>query len=163
MKYSVILALVGATSAVKLSWDTVKTEWNNDNPHPGYNANHDDFEGSEGLGSYDRVVPAHLGGPGSGDDMFLWSMINTYALEKATPTGEPTGNFVFRPMQARMAAQEILGTHMNLHGAEAQAYLDKYFDKTFAHFDTANAGEIEAERMSGFFRYLTGNMQIDLH
>ena len=156
-------ALVCAASAINLKWDKVKTAWNEDKPHPGYEANHDDFEGLEGLGAYDRKIPAHLGGPGSGDDMFLWSMINNYALEKATPTGEPTGVFVFRPSQARQAAKEILKTHMSLEGKAAEDYLDKYFDKTFRHFDTANAGEIEAERMSTFFRYLTGNMQIDLH
>ena len=62
-----------------------------------------------------------------------------------------------------MAAYEILDTHMGLKGKEAEDYLDQYLEKTFKHFDTANYGYIEADRMSGFFRYLTGNMQIDLH
>ena len=48
--------------------DTPVTKWNKDKPHPGYEANHDDFEGFEGLGNYDRKVPAHFSGPGSGDD-----------------------------------------------------------------------------------------------
>ena len=163
MKFSVMLALVAGASAVRVAWGGIATKWDEKNPHPGFEANHDDFEGTEGLGKYDRVIPDHLGGPGSGDDMFMWSMINNYALEKATPEGQPTGQFVFKPLQARMAALEILDTHMGLKGKDAQDYLDKYFDKTFRHFDTANAGEIEAERMSGFFRYLTGNMQITLH
>ena len=156
-------ALIAATAAVSLKWDKIKTDWNEKNPHPGFQANHDDFEGLEGLGKYDRVIPAHLGGPGSGDDMFAWSMINNYALELTTPEGKPTGQFVFKPSQAKQAAYEILDTHMGLKGKDAEDYLDKYFDKTFAHFDTANYGYVESDRMSSFFRYLTGNMQINLH
>ena len=94
-------ALIAATAAVSLKWDKIKTEWNEKNPHPGFQANHDDFEGLEGLGKYDRVIPAHLAGPGSGDDMFAWSMINNYALELTTPEGKPTGQFVFKPSQAK--------------------------------------------------------------
>ena len=41
--------------------------------------------------------------------------------------------------------------------------MDKYFDKTWRHFDTADDGEIEVARMSGFFRFLCANMQINLH
>ena len=52
---------------------------------------------------------------------------------------------------------------MGLKGQAAEDYLGKFFDKTFAHFDTANYGYVEADRMSSFFRYLTGNMQINLH
>ena len=162
MKYTLaIVALLASAQAI--TWDKVKTKWDKKNPHPGYEASHDDFEGSEGLGTYDRKIPAHYGGPGSGDDMFMWSMINNYALEKATPEGVPTGRFVFKYLNAKMAAYEILDTHLGLKGKAAEDYLNKYFDKTFRHFDTAGDGEIEAERMSGFFRFLTGNMQINLH
>ena len=144
----------------------VATVWNKDHPHPGYQANHDDFEGTEGFGKYDRIVPERFAGPGSGndaDDQFMNSMINKYAVELATPTGTPTGQFVFRKENAMQAAYEILETHMSLTGEKAQKYLDEYFDKTWKHFDTANDGNIEAARMSGFYRFLTGNMQIDLH
>ena len=71
--------------------------------------------------------------------------------------------FYFKPIDARFASYEILQTHLGLKGKEAEDYLNKYFDKTFRHFDTGNFGEIEAERMPGFFRFLTGNMQINLH
>jgi len=33
------------------------TVWNKDKPHPGYPASQDGFEGSEGLGKYNREVP----------------------------------------------------------------------------------------------------------
>ena len=78
------------------------TEWNKDKPHPGFQANHDDFEGTEGLGKYDRDprIPEHFSGPGSGDDQFMNSMITKYALETATPKGKPTGDFVFEKVNA---------------------------------------------------------------
>merc|ERR1712100_342277 len=140
-----------------------------DNPHPGYPASHDDddlpIEAVEGLGKYDRDprIPERFGGPDSGDDMFMWSMIKNYAHEQASIEGSPTGQFVFRLPEAKAAAYEILDTHMGLTGKDAEDYLDKYLEPTFKHFDTANYGYIEADRMPGFFRYLTGNMQIDLH
>lgn len=90
-------------------------------------------------------------------------MITKYALEGAKPTGEPTGDFIFKYDNAKMAAYEVVGTHLGLKGAEADAYLKTYFDKTWEHFDTALDGKIEAARMSGFFRFLCGNMQINLH
>ena len=62
-----------------------------------------------------------------------------------------------------MAAQEVVGTHLHLEGKAKTDYLDKYFDKTWRHFDTADDGKIEAARMGGFFRFLCGNMQIVLH
>jgi len=42
------------------SADATATKWSATKPHPGYEANHDDFLGSEGLGKYDRVVPEHF-------------------------------------------------------------------------------------------------------
>ena len=143
-----------------------QTKWDKDHPHPGFEANHDDFEGDEGLGKYERKIPERFAGPGSGvdaDDQFMNSMISKYALEKATDEGKPTGKFVFKKMNAYQTAFEILDTHLGLKGAEAQKYLDQYFDKTWDHFNTANDGEIEADRMSGFFRFLVGNMQVTLH
>jgi len=99
----------------------------------------------------------------SGDDQFMNSMITKYAYEAAKPTGEPTGDFLFKYQNAKMAAYEIIDTHLGLKGKDAEDYLAKYFDKTWEHFDTAGDGKIEAARMSGFFRFLCGNMQINLH
>ena len=90
-------------------------------------------------------------------------MIKNYALELASPEGVKTGKFVFKLPQCKAAAYEILKTHMGLEGAAAEDYLNQYLEKTFTHFDTANYGYVEADRMSSFFRYLTGNMQINLH
>ena len=141
----------------------VATKWTEKNPHPGFNAGHDDFEGSEGLGAYERVTPEQFSGPGSGDDQFMNSMITNYALEESTDLGKPTGNFVFKYNNAKMAAWEIIGTHLGLKDKAADDYMNQYFDKTWKHFDTAADGKIEAARMSGFFRFLCGNMNITLH
>ena len=79
-------------------------------------------------------------------------MIMKYSLELATPDGVKTGKFVFKKVNARLAAEEILDTHMGLTGKEAAAYMDKNFDKTFAILDPGNQGYIEVERMQDFFR-----------
>merc|ERR1711934_1238553 len=165
MKSLALIALLGLTQGHKLQWGGVATVWDAKNPHPGYNANHDDFEGLEGLGAYDRDprIPAHFDGPGSGDDQFMNSMITKYALEEATATGEPLGSFVFHKDQAYAAALEVVLTHLGLKGDAANDYLGKYFDKTWDHFDTAGDGRIEAMRMGGFFRFLCANYQIVLH
>ena len=147
--------------------DGIATTWNEKNPHPGFEANHDDFAGAEGLGYYDRKVPDRFESGTTehpyAADQFMNSMINKYALELSTPEGKPTGQFVFKKMNAKQAAYEIVDTHLGLKGAEAEKYLTENFDKTWSHFDTANDGKVEAARMSGFFRFLCGNMQINLH
>ena len=147
-------------SAAVSSWEGTAWKWDKKNPHPGYFANQDGFDG---LWSYKRVIPDYWGGPGSGDDQFMHSMLTKYAFEASTPEGKPTGEFYFNYTAALMAAQEVVETHLGLTGDAKQKYLDDYFDKTFRHFDTAGDGKIEAERMGGFFRFLCANMQITLH
>ena len=155
MKFALFLA---AASAVTLErWDR---NYGEKNPHPGFGA---DMDGFDGRWYYHREIPANYGGPGSGDDQFIYSMLKNYAMEEATPDGHPNGNFYFNYTAALMAAQEVVETHLGLKGDEKQAYLDKYFDKTWKHFDTAADGKIEFDRMSGFFRFLCANMQIVLH
>ena len=90
-------------------------------------------------------------------------MLTKYGFEASTPEGKPTGEFYFNYTAALMAAQEVVETHLGLKGDAKQKYLDQYFDRTFRHFDTAADGKIEADRMSGFFRFLCGAMQINLH
>ena len=153
-----IIALIGAVSAVTLTrWDR---NYGKENPHPGFSSESDGFDGNW---QYHREIPAHVGGEGSGDDQFIYSMLKNYAMEEATPEGIPTGHFYFNYPAAMMGAQEIVETHLGLKGEEKQAYIDKYFDSTFKHFDTAADGKIEFDRMSGFYRFLCANMQINLH
>merc|ERR1712226_621200 len=104
--------------------DGIATTWDKDHPHPGYPAGQDGFVGKEGLGAYNRKIPDNFQGPGSGDDQFMNSMIDKYALELATPDGKPTGNFVFKKVNAYMAAQEVVATHLGLHDKANTDYLD---------------------------------------
>ena len=165
MKYLALCALFGASAqAIRVAkYGDVATKWDADHPHPGYPAGWDDFEGSEHLGKYERVIPEQFDVEEKGGDQFMWSMYHNYAREKATDEGVKTGKFVFGPMEAKMGAYEILKTHMGLEGKAAEDYLDKNFQATFDHFDTAAAGEIDIAQMSSFYRYLTGNMAIKLH
>ena len=70
MKFA-LLAILGSASAIQrmpefddfvvlrssLDAHRIATVWNDDHPHPGFEANHDDFVGREGLGYYDRKIP----------------------------------------------------------------------------------------------------------
>tara|TARA_B110000305_G_C19022719_1_gene440092 strand:+ start:76 stop:453 length:378 start_codon:yes stop_codon:yes gene_type:complete len=124
MKSLAVIAMVACTQAVKLEkYGDVATKWDEDHPHPGFPANWEDFEGGEHLGSYKRTLPGQFDVEGMGGDQFMWSMYQNYALEKTTDKGEPTGKFVLTPMEAKMAAYEILGTHMGLKGKAAEDYL----------------------------------------
>ena len=127
-------------------------------------------DGFDGHWAYERVVPKEFDGSTTpadapwSDDLFMRSMIANYAMEKADKdTDKPTGEFYFNPIAARMASKEILKTHMKLEGKAADDYLDKYFAKTWDHFDTADEGKITSDRMATFFRFLCANMQINLH
>ena len=165
MKSIAILALVGAASAVQLKshYGGIATKWDEDRPHPGFPAGWDDFSGTEHLGAYSREIPAQFDVEGQGGDQFMWSMYENYAREKTTDTGKKTGVFIFKPQDALPPCYEILKTHLGLDGKAAQDYIDANFQAAFDHFDTASLGYIEADRMSSFFRYFTGNMQIPLH
>ena len=164
--HSDLLNVVQADAAAKADppgyLPLFKNLWNKENPHPGFEAGQHGFEGQEGIGAYERVLPERYGGPGSGDDQFMHSVIKNYAVEVATPEGTPTGQFVMKKFGTKQLAYEVLETHLGLKGKEAKDYMKKYFDKTWDHFDTADQGSIEVERMSPFMRYFTGNMQINL-
>jgi hypothetical protein len=165
MKSLSILALIGATSAVQLkaNYDGIATKWDEDRPHPGFPAGWDDFSGTEHLGAYERTIPTQFDVEGAGGDQFTWSMYANYAREKTTDTGKKTGEFIFKPQDAAPPCLEILKTHLGLTGKAADDYMDANFQAAFDHFDTASLGYIELDRMSTFFRYFTGNMQIPLH
>ena len=89
-------------------------------------------------------------------------MIMKYATELADDKGKPTGEFVFKPSDAKLGADEILSTHMSMtKPEERKAFLDKNFDEMWKRYDTANEGQIAAQWMQGFYRSLVGNNQIE--
>ena len=90
MKYIAIALSLAMASAVKidpqdLSQSTVEgvgenkaTVWDAKNPHPGYPAYQNDFNGHW---DYNRVAPFNFQGPGTGDDQFMNSIIMKYSVE----------------------------------------------------------------------------------
>ena len=88
---------------------------------------------------YERITTPRFSQ--DGDDIFMRSMIEQYALEEkskivehddGTKTGgEPTGKFWMDYNTSKAAAAEVLGTHKGLHGAALQTYLDTYYDKAW--------------------------------
>merc|ERR1719454_2277404 len=104
--------------------------------------------GDEGKGGYERKIPDRFSA--DSDDLFMRSMITTYATEEETEEdkktgykgGEPTGNFTMTEAQAKAAAVEVLGTHKGLTGAAADAYHSTYWSKAWGHFDVNRGGKI---------------------
>ena len=104
---------------------------------------------------YERITTPRFSQ--DGDDIFMRSMIEQYALEEkskivehedGTKTGgEPTGKFWMDFNTSKAAASEVLGTHKGLHGAALQTYLDTYYEKAWRHFDVNQSGTIEVIKM----------------
>jgi len=119
-----------------------------------WNAVKDDEEG------YHRVIPAYFSG--DGDDIFMRSMVKTYALEGKNKDGSPNGNFMMDEAVTRAAASEVLETHKGLTGDAKKKYLDTYFPRTFAHFDVTKDGKIEVIKAPQFMRFLASDQYMSL-
>merc|ERR1719443_1075477 len=84
---------------------------------------------------YERVTTPRFSG--DGDDIFMRSMIETYALEERTKVveadnglksgGEPSGKFWMNQAAALAASKEVLGTHKGLSGKLLDDYINTYF------------------------------------
>ena len=117
--------------------------------------------GMIGAKAYERVIPARFAG--DDDDIFMRSMIKSYAVEEKTPKtatdpgGAPTGKFWMTKSGAYAAAQEVLATHKGLKGNKLQKYLDTYFNKAWGHFDVNQVGRIEVIKMPMFIRFLASD------
>merc|ERR1712151_30643 len=109
---------------------------------------------------YHRAMPSWFSG--DDDDLFMRSMIKTYALEGKNKDGSPNGNFVMDEATTRAAATEVLGTHKGIKGDAAKKYLDTYFPRTFAHFDVTKGGKIEVIKMPQFMRFLASDQYMSL-
>tara|TARA_B110000503_G_C6828703_1_gene281885 strand:- start:47 stop:355 length:309 start_codon:yes stop_codon:yes gene_type:complete len=93
----------------------------------------------------------------------MHSTIKNHSIEAATDTGVKTGKFYLNKSAARGQAHEILKTHMGLEGQKAEDYLNENFDKAWNHADVNNENKVEADRMPGVYRMLTGNQMIPLY
>jgi hypothetical protein len=90
---------------------------------------------------YERVVPTNFAD--GGDDLFMRSMIKTYALEGKNKDGSPNGQFWLDEAGAKAAAGEVLATHKGIKGAAADKYFATYWKKAWGHFDVNVVGKIE--------------------
>jgi hypothetical protein len=109
---------------------------------------------------YDRVIPARF--TADSDDLFIRSMLKTYAVEVADKEGVPTGVFIMDKAAASAAATEILSTHKKMDGAAISAYLATYFDKAWGHFDVNKTGSIAVYRSAELMRFLCSDQNMSL-
>lgn len=110
--------------------------------------------------TYQRVVPARF--TSGGDDSFMKSMIEQYALEGKNKDGSPNGNFQMNESATRAAASEVLETHKKLTGKEKDEYLKTYFQRTWEHFDVNKTGMVEVLAMPSFMRFFASDQTMQL-
>ena len=121
-------------------------------------------------GKYERVITPNFSS--DSDDVFMRSMIKTYAHEKRTPIeelddgskigGEPTGSFWLSKKDMYRAAKEVMGTHKGLKGEALSEYLDTYFDKAWSNFDVNGDGAVEVIKAPMFMRFLASDQTMSL-
>ena len=119
------------------------------------------FESSDADDAkYTRVIPDRFSA--DADDLFMRSMVKTYALEGKNKDGSPNGNFVMDEAGTRAAAREVLHTHKGLSGSQLQDYLNTYFGKAWSHFDVNKGGKVEVIKMPQFMRFLASDQTMSL-
>ena len=119
---------------------------------------------------YERVITPRFSQ--DSDDIFMRSMIKTYAHEEKTKVvehddgtktgGEPSGRFWMNKEDAMLAAREVLATHKGLSGGALDAYLNTFFNKAWGHFDVNVTGWIEVIKMPQFMRFLASDQYMSL-
>ena len=154
MKYFTVAMLLGAVSAIRLTGDDEEPVDHSKEIFKAFQAVKPEEEG------YHRTVPAHFSG--DADDIFMRSMLTTYAIEHKNFDGSPNGVFGMGYDQCKAAASEVLATHKGIKGAALKTYLDTYFDKAFGHFDVNKTGEIEVYKMPQFMRFLASDQYLQM-
>jgi hypothetical protein len=139
------------------------------NEHPIYNA-WESIKDGAADGKYERVVTPHFAA--DSDDIFMRSMIKSYAHEKRTPIeelddgskigGEPTGSFWMGRKDMERAAKEVLGTHKGLTGDKLSSYMETYFPRAWDNFDVNGSGAIEVVKAPMFMRFIASDQGMNL-
>ena len=112
------------------------------------------MDGFGGYHTYVRDVPDRF--ETESDDKLMESMYKNYAHEGMT-NHLPNGHFWVDRENARRAATEVVGTHLNLVGAAAKSYLDENFPAIWARFDVNEENKVEIDRMPQLLRMVCGN------
>mmetsp|Transcript_16890 Transcript_16890/g.25983 ORF Transcript_16890/g.25983 Transcript_16890/m.25983 type:complete len:184 (+) Transcript_16890:26-577(+) len=173
----IVLALLGATSAVRLTdnqgklYEYVqvgesKVLENLDN-FGGWEPHMHEFPGTVNeygnyMDSYNREMPERFAEEdtnGHPVDKFTQNLIKNYAVEgidgKKEKDPKPTGHFYLTKAAGRTVGAEILCTHFNKCGADAEQFLAEHYDDAWNYYDVNKAGQIDAIGSSQFFRHLT--------
>ena len=157
MRFAVIalLGFVVATEAIKLNKEEEEEE----------DHSKEVFEAREiGTGpldkKYERVPPEHF--TAGSDDLFMKSMIMTYAIEHKNKDGTPNGVFGMPEAATKAASAEVLETHKGLKGSALSDYLNTYFGKAWSHFDVNKGGKVEVIKMPQFMRFLASDQTMSL-
>ena len=141
MKYFALAALLGSALSVKI--------------HNGdYTA---DMDGFGGYKTYIRDIPDRF--ETEADDTLMKSMYKTYAIEGEDKDGLPTGRFWVTKASAEKACDEVVDTHLRLHGSEKKDYLAAQFPALWNRFDVNEEGRIEIDRMPQLLRSICGNAE----
>ena len=117
--------------------------------------------GMVGANPYERQVPAHFSGENLGDDNFMRSVHEKYALEGKNKDGTPNGKFWLDRGNASACAMEVLTNNMGMDVAKANEHLNEYFTRAWAHFDVNQVGRIHAVEAANFMRFVAGERNID--
>ena len=96
------------------------------------------------------------------DDIFMRSVLSSYASEGKNKDGSGNGVFTLSNGQAKALAQEVLATHKNIKGPAQAKYLDTYWGKAWGHFDVNKTGSIPALYAPGLMRFLMSDQYISL-
>ena len=113
-----------------------------------------------GLTKYERIVPERFGD--EGDDIFMKSMIKTYALEGKNKDGSPNGRFWMSEKETKAATDEVLQNNCGKKGAAAAEWSKTYFPRTWAHFDVNKTGKLGVEIMPQFMRFICSDQTLHL-
>ena len=93
----------------------------------------------------DQIVetPEHF--KADSDDIFMRSMYEKYVSHPKDKEGNAIkAKHVITRSSAMALADEVVGTHRGLSGAEKADYISKYFDKAWNHYDVNQVGYIDA-------------------
>ena len=136
-------ALIAAASAIQLKGDFFEAKDNGTGPLDKI---------------YERVIPERYAT--GNDDLFMRSMITSYAREGKNADGSPNGVFTMTEAETKRAASEVLGTHLKMDGDKLKSYIDTYFPRTWAHYDPNGSGAIAVETAPIFMRFLASDQTL---
>ena len=139
----------------------------------GYKVSHNKFPGTQNefgnwVDPYTRVNPEVFQGDIADEgqvplDRYTQNLIDNYAVEGISKQQEPTGRFFITKEHGKDVAKEILCTHYQKCGAEAEKWLGEYSDnnafgsrweEAWKYWDVLGKGKIDAIGSSVMFRHL---------